>query len=373
MSDETFESRRKHALIRRSADLGLRRAPGRPVWGVLMETSAPDGVTTIVATDDGALSLLKDSGDSLQLTKDEWPCGAGSRLIGAAGDFLFECSPAWAYPLAESGMTRFYLLTFDGVMTVEAPLAELASGRHPLSDLYYAGYDVLFLARLLKQDPGWMSRKPAPGHVLARVEAVDETSPTVTSEPAPAGQAMSEPPKDATPHAGTSAAGNPPAGAPATAAPGSEPLVRAAAKNDVDEVARLLARGHDWGPNSKGVTPLMAAAHAGALEPLRLLLAAGVPVDIRESHGYTALMLAGNAGHDVCVRLLLGAGADLHACDEEGFTSLMFAAKNGHDAVVRILMERGADPNKTSRSGMSAVTLAAQKGHTSTTATLLGR
>ncbi len=61
------------------------------------------------------------------------PSNAGARLIGCAGDFLFECSPAWAYPLPESGMIRFYLLTFDGVMTTEAPMRELASGMHPLS------------------------------------------------------------------------------------------------------------------------------------------------------------------------------------------------------------------------------------------------
>ena len=45
-------------------------------------------------------------------------------------------------------------------------------------------------------------------------------------------------------------------------------------KNDVDELGRLLALGHDYGPNDAGMTPLMAAAHAGSLEPLRLLPAA---------------------------------------------------------------------------------------------------
>lgn len=99
-----------------------------------------------------------------------------------------------------------------------------------------------------------------------------------------------------------------------------------AAKNDVDEVARLLAKGHDPAPNSKGLTPLMAAAHAGALEPLRLLLAAGAPVDIHGSHGFTALMFAAHAGHVVRARLLLGAGAEVQARDGDGSTPIMFAA-----------------------------------------------
>ncbi len=53
MTDETYEGLRKRALTRRSADLGLSRKPGRPVWGVVMETSTDDGITTLVATDDG--------------------------------------------------------------------------------------------------------------------------------------------------------------------------------------------------------------------------------------------------------------------------------------------------------------------------------
>jgi len=348
MTDETYESQRKRAFMRRSADLGLRRQPGRPVWGVVMETNEKNGVTTVVATDDGALSLLTSSGSSIHLTKDQWPSSAGTRLIGAAGDFLFECSPAWAYPLPENGMVRFYLLTFDGVVTTEAPERDLAAGERPLSDLYYAGHDALFLAQLVSKDPNWRSYKPA-----ARPAA----------GPAPAAVAA-QPPIQTPPEL-------PVVETPPAEAKGSAVLMRAAGKNDVDEVARLLAEGHSHGPTDNGITPLMAAAHAGALEPLRLLLAAGAPLDIQESHGYTALMLACNAGHAVCVRLLLGAGADPHLTDDEGLTSLMFAAKNGHNDVVRILLERGADPIALNERGLSAVILAKQKGHTETVAILL--
>lgn len=368
MTGQTYEDQRKRALVRRSADLGLRRTPGRPVWGVLMETGGKDGVTTVLATDDGALSLLTSAGESINLTNNDWPHNAGTRLIGSAGDLLFECSPAWAYPLPETGMVRFYLLTFDGVMTVEAPLKELASGRHRLSDLYYAGHDVYALARLVNEDPVWRTYKPGLGQFVAPAEAPPETPPEVPAvtqpkpvEPPPAAAA-------ATTAGPVGAAADVPAGS-----SGSALLLHAAAKNDVDEMAILLAQGHDYGPNAKGITPLMAAAHAGALEPLRLLLAAGAPVDIRDGHGYTALMLACNAGHEVCVRLLLGAGADVQTRDGEGFTAIMFAAKNGHDSIVRILMERGADPAATNDRGLSAMTLATQKGHTQTVAILRGQ
>lgn len=353
MTAETYENQRKLALSRRSADLGLRRQPGRPVWGVVMETNEKNSVTTVVATDDGALTLLTSAGGSVHLTKDQWPSSAGTRLIGAAGDFLFECSPAWAYPFPENGMVRFYLLTFDGVVTAEAPERDLAAGERPLSDLYYAGHDVLFLAQLVSKDPNWKSYKPAvrPAPVPAPVPAAE---PVVSPVAAPEDEAA-------------------PVETPPAEAAGSALLMRAAGKNDVDEVARLLAEGHGYGPCDNGITPLMAAAHAGALEPLRLLLAAGAAVDTEEGHGYTALMLACNAGHAVCVRLLLGAGADLNATDDEGLTSLMFAAKNGHNDVVRILLERGADPIALNERGLSAVILAKQKGHTETVAILLSK
>lgn len=363
MTGETYETERKRALARRSADLGLRRIAGRPVWGVVVEMVAEDGHTSLVATDDGALSLLTSAGAGMHLTKSDWLYSAGTRLIGSAGDFLFECSPAWAHPLPEHGMIRFYLLTFDGVMTTEAPERELISGRHPLSDLFYAGHDVLVLARLVSADPHWMASLPALGLAAAPAAAgaPTEAPPAGSSEAASEGRPKAEPAEDEGASVKASAFGG----------SGSDLLLRAAAKNDVDEVARLLAQGRDCGPNARGLTPLMAAAHAGALEPLRLLLAAGVPVDVQDSHGYTALMIACNVGHDVCARLLLGAGADVQARDGRGLTSIMFAAKNGHDDIVRILMERGADPKATSDHGLSAVSLATQKGHAQTVSILL--
>lgn len=351
MTSETYENQRKRALTRRSADLGLRRVAGRPVWGVIMEKGAQGGVTTVVATDDGAVSLLTSTGENIQLTKDDWPYSAGTRLIGSAGDFFFECSPAWAYPLPEQSMVRFYLLTFDGVMTAEVLEGELMSGRHPLSDLYYAGDDVFFLVRFVSENPDWRSHKPEIG-----IAEVLETA-------APGTMAESESPRDEAPQV----KGPPPEGS------SSDPVVVAAAKNDVDEVATLLAQGYGFGPNAKGITPLMAAAHSGSLEPLRLLLAAGAPVDTKDSHGYTALMLACNAGHEVCARLLLGAGAGVQASDGEGFTSIMFAARKGHEGIVRVLMERGADPAATSNGGYSAISLAEQKGHAQTLSILLGK
>jgi uncharacterized protein len=353
---ETYEKLRERVLTLRSADLGLARAAGRPAWGVVMEVGSTAGVTTVVATDDGAARLFASGGgDAVHLAKPDWPHQAGGRFIGAAGDCLFACSPAWAHPSPEPGMIRFYLLTFDGVLTAQAPADELAAGSAPLSALFYAGHDVLVLARLVSEEPDWAAYgaagAPAESGLHEDGDQPGDEAPSqgVAREPA-------APPQDEAP----------------TEAPAHDLLLRAAAKNDVDEVASLLAKGHDLAPNAKGLTPLMAAAHAGALEPLRLLLAAGAPVDVHGSHGFTALMFACNAGHVVCARLLLGAGADVRERDGEGSTPVMFAAQHGYDDIVRLLMERGVDPSEVNGRGLSAVGLATQKGHTETVAILLG-
>ena len=100
---------------------GADGVPGRPAWGVVMETGAAEGVTTLVATDDGSVSLLHERRRPHHPPHDERLApSTGARFIGTAGDFLFECAPAWAHPLPDVGMIRFYLLTFDGIMTAEA-------------------------------------------------------------------------------------------------------------------------------------------------------------------------------------------------------------------------------------------------------------
>ena len=400
MTDQSYEGLRKRLLTRRSADLGLSRKPGRPAWGVVMETSTDEGVSTLVTTDDGTATLLLSGGGGVHLTKDRWPYSAATRLVTAAADFMLECAPAWSYPLPEAGMIKFYLLTFDGVLTAEAAPKDLALGKSPFSDLYYAAHDVLTLTQLVSQDPNWQSYGPMedesggagkkPPQILpempsggtsaapsqqtvsrraeAQRAAAESTSPTPTA-PEPTAPEPTAP--EPTPAKARSVDTALTQAAPA-ATPRSDLLLRAAARNDVEEVAKLLADGHDHEPNAKGVTPLMGAAHAGALEPLRLLLAAGAPVDVNDPHGYTALMLACNAGHAVCVRLLLGAGAHVEARDGEGMTSIMFAAQSGHDDIVRILMERGADPDATSDKGKTAVSLAKQKGHEKTVSILTG-
>jgi len=490
---DTYKKLRETALRRRPSDLGLNRIPGRPVWGVVMETGYAQGVSTLVVTDDGAVSLFTSGGgETIHLTESDWPHQTGTRFLDAAIDFLNASVPAWAYPLPDIGQVRFYLLAFDGVMTVEAVEGELAAGRAPLSGLFYAGHDVLTLARLMSEaadegaDEGaeWAAydgeseppetkaiapvepteveaplNEEAPTEVeespaeLPKEEPLEEEAPAEeeppTEEEPPVEPPEIEPPPVEAPKAETQAppeppiaerptldamrsdaiavespkiepsladvspvepppvepsvpappiepppveppvaappvepppiepppVEEPPAPAPPVAAPAPrrDPLLKAAAANDANAVTRLLKEGSDPAGDATGRTPLMAAAHVGALEPLRLLLAAGAPVEAKESHGFTALMIACNAGRVDCVNLLLEAGADVHAADGEGSTPLMFAAQRGNDDLVRLLMEHGADPTATGTHGLTAIGFARRHGFSKTVDILRGK
>lgn len=120
---------------------------------------------------------------------------------------------------------------------------------------------------------------------------------------------------------------------------GTTPLLRAAKALDAAAVKVLLARGADVGlANSRGMTPLMAAAGLGSvdadtrgyyltddvqqrsIDTLTLLLAAGGDINGKDSRGLTALHEAARWGWNDVVRFLVAKGADLNARDARGNT-----------------------------------------------------
>lgn len=163
----------------------------------------------------------------------------------------------------------------------------------------------------------------------------------------------------------------------ARAADGTTPLYWAAAKNDLDAAARLIAAGADasiasrYGvaplslaalngnaavitvllkagadPNTAlpdGETALMTAARTGVVDAVKALLAAGARVDAKETtRGQTALMWAAAEGHVDTLAMLLAHGADLHARSTAGWTPWLFAVREGRFDAVRALLDAGA-------------------------------
>jgi uncharacterized protein len=122
----------------------------------------------------------------------------------------------------------------------------------------------------------------------------------------------------------------------------------AAVNNDVPMLKLALAGGCD----PKAITSpyqgtaLIAAAHLGHAEVVRVLIAAGAPLDHVNNLGWTALMesiVLGNGGkaHTETLEALVKAGANLSIADRQGVTPLGHAKSRGYVAMVRILEAAG--------------------------------
>jgi uncharacterized protein len=94
-------------------------------------------------------------------------------------------------------------------------------------------------------------------------------------------------------------------------------------------------------------TALIAAAHLGHAEVVRVLIAAGAPLDHVNNLGWTALMesiVLGNGGknHTDSLEALVKAGANVNIADRQGVTPLGHAKGRGYEEMVRILEAAGA-------------------------------
>jgi ankyrin repeat protein len=127
-------------------------------------------------------------------------------------------------------------------------------------------------------------------------------------------------------------------------------IVTIAAVNDDVEMLKLALAG---GANAGAITSpydgtaLIAAAHLGHAEIVRILIAAKTPLDHVNNLGWTALIesiVLGNGGknHTDTLEALVKAGANLNLADRQGVTPLGLARQRGYADMVRILEAAGA-------------------------------
>jgi ankyrin repeat protein len=123
----------------------------------------------------------------------------------------------------------------------------------------------------------------------------------------------------------------------------------AAVANDVPGL-KLAIEG---GGNPKAVTSrydgtaLIAAAHLGHVEVVRMLIAAKAPLDHVNNLKWTALIESivlgdGGKNHTETLRALVEAGADVNIPDGSGATPLRLARGRGYREMVAILEKAGA-------------------------------
>ncbi len=123
----------------------------------------------------------------------------------------------------------------------------------------------------------------------------------------------------------------------------------ASVANDVP----MLKIAIEGGGNPKAITSrydgtaLIAAAHLGHAEIVRVLIAAKAPLDHVNNLNWTALIesiVLGNGGknHTDTLRALVDAGANLNIPDGSGSTPLKLAKNRGYNEMIAILEKAGA-------------------------------
>jgi ankyrin repeat protein len=123
----------------------------------------------------------------------------------------------------------------------------------------------------------------------------------------------------------------------------------AAVQNDVETLKIALAGGAkaDTITSRYDGTALIAAAHLGHAEVVRMLIAAKAPLDHVNNLSWTALMesiVLGNGGknHLDSLKALVDAGANLNIPDRAGVSPLAHARERGYAEMVKILETAGA-------------------------------
>jgi ankyrin repeat protein len=147
-------------------------------------------------------------------------------------------------------------------------------------------------------------------------------------------------------------------------AAGETPMMTCARTGSADAVKALLARGADVNavePALKQSALMWAAAERHA-NVVRLLIERGADVRAATRHGFTPLHFAAREGDIEIARMLVAAGVDVDivskadpslkgrgpaydAMRSDGSTPLLVATVRGHATVARFLLEHGADPN----------------------------
>jgi hypothetical protein len=107
---------------------------------------------------------------------------------------------------------------------------------------------------------------------------------------------------------------------------------------------------------------LMFAASNGHLTVCRMLVEAGIPLNLRNQYGNTALMFAVNAQSFEIAEYLAYMGADLHLADEKGRSPLHISAALNDFLISDMLVHYGADINKLTHDNSTPLHYAAYYG-----------
>lgn len=133
---------REMALTAPPSGLGIPVVPGRP-WGVMMDSTRPNGTVSIVAFADGNASLyLSTGGGVLGGGAHAKVREAALQVVDQASTALPKLRPAGSHPFPAEGQTCFYVRVDSNLLFACAASEELQGGKHELSPLFTAGQEV---------------------------------------------------------------------------------------------------------------------------------------------------------------------------------------------------------------------------------------
>jgi hypothetical protein len=119
---------------------------------ILLETGMADGCYTLVAVSDGSTSLYFSNGGGI-IGAGQHPKGADASkaFLVFARNFEDQLKKTEEYPLPQPGMTRFYIVRKDSVLTGEFKEDDLGNGKVPLSPLFHKGHELITTIRLIEE------------------------------------------------------------------------------------------------------------------------------------------------------------------------------------------------------------------------------
>ena len=144
---------RREMLDMTAVDLAIRgfqEIPAPIVLGILMEFGYPGASMSLFADVNGTrVSLLfSNGGGLLGGALHAEVCSTLPPFFEAAKRCLAHLAPTTSWPVPDAGQVSFYCLTASGIVTGGGLKDDLAEERHPLSQLYHAGHEVLTQLRL---------------------------------------------------------------------------------------------------------------------------------------------------------------------------------------------------------------------------------
>jgi ankyrin repeat protein len=148
---------------------------------------------------------------------------------------------------------------------------------------------------------------------------------------------------------------------------GDTPLMFAARTGNVKTVNALLRAGANpnatvMSPHAGEITPLNSAINSDSpnrVEIARVLI--GAKAEINPTGDFFASPLMNAVGDLEMVKLLIASGANVNLKNFRGATALMVASGAGPASVVRYLLEKGADVNARDREGHNALEYAEER------------